>query len=66
MLDLAFDTLGLHRVHLKVLACNERAIRSYTRVGFVREGVEREACWAGGEWHDDVIMAVLASGRASS
>ncbi len=35
MLEHAFGTLGLHRVGLAVFAFNERAIRSYRKVGFV-------------------------------
>jgi RimJ/RimL family protein N-acetyltransferase len=55
----AFGTLGMHRVDLKVLADNARAIAAYRACGFVEEGRERESCWVGGRWHDDVIMAVL-------
>jgi RimJ/RimL family protein N-acetyltransferase len=54
----AFET-GLHRVSLRVLATNTRAIRSYVKCGFVEEGREREAALIGGVWHDDVMMAVL-------
>ncbi len=38
MLDHAFSTMGLHRVSLAVFSFNERAIRSYEKVGFVVEG----------------------------
>lgn len=55
----AFDSLGLHRLSCRVLAFNDRAIRSYEKVGFVREGCEREAALIGTTWHDDVIMGLL-------
>ena len=55
----AFETMGLHRVALKVFASQERAIRSYLAAGFVREGVEREIHLVDGVWQDDVVMAVL-------
>ena len=55
----AFGTLGMHRVDLKVLAFNERAIAAYRACGFVEEGRERESCWVDGRWHDDVVMGVL-------
>lgn len=61
VLDHAFRGLGLHRVHLKVLASNDRAIACYTRCGFVEEGRERESCRVGDRWEDDVVMGVLAS-----
>ncbi|MGL5012076.1 MAG: GNAT family N-acetyltransferase [Paracoccaceae bacterium] len=56
----AFGTLQLHRVDLRVLSYNIRAIRCYEACGFVREGIERESALVGGEWHDDWIMSILA------
>jgi RimJ/RimL family protein N-acetyltransferase len=55
----AFGPLGLHRVDLRVLSYNQRAIRCYLACGFVREGIERESAWIGGRWHDDWIMSIL-------
>jgi len=55
----AFEQLKLHRVELRVLAFNHRAIACYEKCGFVREGVERDALLVGGEWQDDVIMSIL-------
>jgi RimJ/RimL family protein N-acetyltransferase len=60
----AFNDLGLHRVGLRVLAYNHRAIRSYEKCGFVIEGREREAALVDGAWHDDVLMGALAPFRA--
>jgi RimJ/RimL family protein N-acetyltransferase len=57
--EFAFDTLGLHKLSMRVLAFNVRAIRAYERVGFVREGLERESALIGGTWHDDVIVGLL-------
>lgn len=61
VLSHAFGTMGLHRVDLRVLAFNERAIRCYRSCGFVEEGREREAARIGNEWFDDVIMGLLAT-----
>lgn len=60
VLDHAFDVVGLNRVDLRVLAFNERAIRSYERCGFVVEGRERQSCRLGDAWYDDLIMGILA------
>lgn len=56
----AFGPLELHRVNLRVVADNVRAIRCYRACGFVEEGREREPALVGGERHDDVMMGVLA------
>jgi RimJ/RimL family protein N-acetyltransferase len=59
MVDHAFESLGLHRVALTVFAFNERAVRSYLKVGFVVEGTAREAIWRDGRWWDEIHMSVL-------
>jgi RimJ/RimL family protein N-acetyltransferase len=59
VLRYAFGELGLHRVGLRVLAFNARARACYEKCGFRQEGVERESALVGGEWYDDVMMAVL-------
>lgn len=55
----AFGNLGLNRVELNVFDFNVRAIRCYEKVGFVREGVRRDALLRGGHYHDIVVMGVL-------
>jgi RimJ/RimL family protein N-acetyltransferase len=59
VLQQAFGPLGLHRVDLRVLSFNIRAIRCYEACGFRLEGIERESALVGGDWHDDWIMAIL-------
>jgi RimJ/RimL family protein N-acetyltransferase len=59
-LDHAFGPMGLHRVDLRVLAYNTRAIRCYKACGFAHEGTERQAARIAGEWHDDLIMGILS------
>ena len=61
LLGYAFETLSLHRVSLRVLEYNLRAIRAYEKCGFVREGVERESALVDGRWYSDVMMAILDS-----
>ena len=56
----AFEELKLHRVDLRVLAYNARAIHCYQKCGFIIEGKERESAFVDGEWHDDLIMAIQA------
>ncbi len=62
----AFDALRLHRVGLRVIAYNTRALRCYTACGFRLEGREREAALVGQERHDDLLMGILAHEFAGS
>jgi RimJ/RimL family protein N-acetyltransferase len=55
----SFRELGLHRLSIRVLSFNDRALRSYEKLGFIREGIEREAAKVGDAFVDDVIMGLL-------
>jgi RimJ/RimL family protein N-acetyltransferase len=59
MLRHAFQSLGLHRVSLAVFSFNERAIRSYRKVGFTVEGRAREAIFRDGRFWDEITMSIL-------
>lgn len=60
VLDHAFTTTRLHRISLDVFDFNERAIHVYRKIGFVEEGVHRDALRRDGRWHDSITMSVLA------
>jgi RimJ/RimL family protein N-acetyltransferase len=59
MLRYGFETLELHRISLRVAAYNTRAIHCYQKCGFRVEGRERESFFVDGQWHDDLLMAIL-------
>ena len=59
VLKYAFDELKLHRVDLKVLSFNERAIRCDEKCGFVKEGIEREGALISGQWQSDIFMSIF-------
>lgn len=61
VLRYAFQELRLHRVDLRVLQYNERAIRCYEKCGFVEEGREREGALIEGKYETDIIMSILDS-----
>ncbi len=60
VLRYAFDELRLNKVSLDVIHYNDRAIRLYERLGFVREGVKREDLLKRGRFVDVIRMSVLA------
>lgn len=55
-----FEKLGLHRIALEVYAFNPRARHVYETVGFVAEGILRDALRWDGEWIDATVMSILA------
>jgi len=55
-----FEDRGHHRITIDPAADNERAIRSYERVGFRPVGVMRRyERGPDGEWHDGLLMDLL-------
>jgi len=58
-LDYAFGALGLHRIAIAVVGFNARAIAFYEKLGFKREGVQRDGYFHGHGWHDFVMMSLL-------
>ncbi|AQP53614.1 hypothetical protein CBF34_00700 [Vagococcus penaei] len=59
ILRYAFDHLGLHKVNLSVHAYNVGAIHLYEKIGFLREGVNREAIYRDGQWFDQYDYGFL-------
>ncbi|MGC9963650.1 MAG: GNAT family protein [Acidimicrobiales bacterium] len=59
MCDYAFAIRGLHRVGLETLADNAAMIGVAEGLGFVREGLLRQAAWVNGEFLDEVVFGIL-------
>lgn len=59
MVEFGFHELNLHRIYLDVLATNQRAAELYRKVGFVEEGLMRQAQFKEGRYVDVHIMSVL-------
>jgi diamine N-acetyltransferase len=57
--EMAFGELGAHRVWLDAVPHNERALRVYRGLGFVHEGVLRDAKLANGAYESLAIMSIL-------
>lgn len=61
MLNHAFINLNLNRVQLTVLENNSRARHLYEKVGFIFEGIQRQAVYKNGNYIGLVIMGILRS-----
>jgi RimJ/RimL family protein N-acetyltransferase len=59
LLQIAFDSLNLHKVWLTCAAYNERGLRTYLRLGFAEDGRLRDARFLDGRYHDTVVMSIL-------
>ncbi|GAA3091381.1 hypothetical protein GCM10010485_31930 [Streptosporangium carneum] len=58
-LAVAFDDVRVHRVDLGVYTRNAGAIALYERLGFQREGVQREVTRVNGQWWSALTMSML-------
>jgi|SRR5665648_7252 len=59
ILKYGFDILNLHRISLNVFEYNPRAIRSYEKVGFKHEGIQRKWVNRDGKRWDLIWMGIL-------
>lgn len=55
----ARDTLGLHKLMLRVFADNVGAVKSYQNAGFVQEAHLRDEFLQDGKYRDILLMAVI-------
>jgi [ribosomal protein S5]-alanine N-acetyltransferase len=60
-LHFVFDTVGVHRLEARAMANNARANAVLRRLGSSKEGHLRRSFLLGGEYHDDVLWALLKS-----
>ncbi|SHN69538.1 GNAT family N-acetyltransferase [Fervidobacterium gondwanense] len=58
-IEFAFGEMNLHRLTAEVYAYNEKSIRLLESLGFVREGLIREAKFHDNKYWDILIMGVL-------
>lgn len=66
ILKVGFDWYNLHRIFLRVIDGNVRALRSYEKCGFVLEGRLRQSIFVDGGYKDMLMMGVLADEFDSS
>ncbi len=59
VLDYAFGNLNMHRVSIGVVGWHEQALRFWEKLGFRREGVQREAYYYNHRYSDFVMMGIL-------
>ena len=60
IINYGIRTCNLHRIELEVYDFNPRAKHVYEKVGFVCEGVKRDVLLWEGEYHNAIMMSILA------
>lgn len=60
VVDHAFGTMGLGRIHAKTSTKNAASIAVLRKCGFVQEGIARKSDRRDGVWDDSALLAVLA------
>lgn len=59
LLKFIFEQMNINKVKLFVYSFNERAVKSYEKCGFVREGVLRQEMFRDGKYNDEYVMGIL-------
>lgn len=59
LIDTAFRNEGIERIELHVYPFNHAAIKTYEKLGFVREGVRRACVSVGDERWDSIFYGLL-------
>lgn len=59
LVDYGFGVLNLNSIQLGVNADNRRAVRSYEKSGFVKEGARRDFVYRNGRYYNSVMMSLL-------
>lgn len=59
LIKFIFEQMNINKIKLNVNSFNERAIRSYEKCGFIKEGVLRQELFRDGKYHDVINMGIL-------
>jgi RimJ/RimL family protein N-acetyltransferase len=59
LLRFGFETLGVHRLCIRAVADNERAVHLYGSIGFTEIGRERQAVYLHGRFRDHIVWDML-------
>lgn len=59
LIDFGFNELNFYRIQLNVISYNEKAIKMYEKLGFVREGAYRQLIQRDGSRYDLYLYGLL-------
>ena len=61
VIEFGFNELGMHRIELEAGVGNDASIKVAEKLGFKREGLARQAGWAGNGYYDTVRFGLLST-----
>ncbi len=59
IIEYGFNQLNLNRIESRVFGPNQRSLKLHQKLGFIREGVQRQAFYKNGEYMDIVCFGLL-------
>lgn len=59
LVNFIFNEMNIRKIKLNVYAFNERAVKSYEKCGFVKDGTLRQEIFREGKYHDEYSMSIL-------
>jgi [ribosomal protein S5]-alanine N-acetyltransferase len=59
MIKYGFEQLNLNRIELSLFTDNLSALAVYKKTGFIQEGIQRQAQFKNGRYHDLILMAIF-------
>ncbi len=59
LMDYAFGALAMHRISIGVVGFNQHALAFYEKVGFRREGIQRDGYFYNHRFGDFVMLSIL-------
>lgn len=59
LIKFIFNQMNINKIKLCVYSFNKRAIKSYEKCGFIKEGILRQEVYRNGKYHDEYIMSIL-------
>lgn len=59
LMKFIFEQMNVNKIKLFVYSFNSRAVKSYEKCGFVKEGILRQEIFRDGKYHDEYVMGIL-------
>ncbi|HWQ04258.1 MAG TPA: GNAT family protein [Longilinea sp.] len=59
LMEYAFGTLAMHRISIGVVGFNHKALAFYEKMGFQREGIQRDGYFFNHEFSDFILLSIL-------